>query len=382
MVYVDLPPEVEGEQAPVAPARAGRRPLSPKRSWRRDKVITQLVDPVVIGETAGLLEQQVGDIRSAFKPRNGWQDWLTSTIATIMLRINRSERIERKLRDWASYRAFDFWEDDQMLAVETVAPRIGKEPARVVAKLRETPAGIDWLLARWRTLARVAPRDWTDEQRELAARLVGGDAGVDPAGEGFVAERINALTEFREQVAQADAIIRGLVEADLHDDGVPGLAQLRRYVRSLHRQLKWYVDQFHVEHPDRWDDPRRRPASEAQPHNEWRPPNPNHFEGKADSPVVVAEPAPTPAAPPRDETKPFATGANHAIGETKPFRAGSVPRTDQTKPLEPPVFVQDYSNERGKHHSRPLRAGEAPREYARRQKAARRRTNLALAELT
>ncbi len=202
MVYVDLPPEMEGEQAPVAPVRAGRQPLSPKRSWRRDKVITQLVDPVVIGETAGLLEQQVGDIRSAFKPRNGWQDWLTGTIATIILRINRSERIERKLRDWASYRAIDFWEDDQTLAVETVALRIGKEPAQDVAKLRETPAGIDWLLARWQILARVEPRDWTDEQRDLAARLVGGDTGVDPARAGFVAERIAALESYRERVAR------------------------------------------------------------------------------------------------------------------------------------------------------------------------------------
>jgi len=379
VIYVDLPPEVDGDQATGVPGRPGREPLAPKRAWRRGKVIQQLVDPIVIGESAGQLEQQAGDIRSAFQPRNGWQDWLTDTIATLILRINRSERIERKLRDWASYRAFDFWEKDQKLAVETVALKIGKEPARVVAKLRETPTGIDWLLARWRLLARVEPQSWTDEQRDLATRLVGGAEGIDPAAPGFVAGRVAELEAYRDGVQHADAIIRGLVEADLHDDGVPGLARLRRYVRSLHRQLKWYVDQFHVEHPDRWDDPRRRPASEGRPVEEWRPRNHNHFEGRPE-PLPIVSPEPPVAAAPRN-------------AETNPPRETSAPRNDETKPfepvkppatsfaIEPPVFVHDYSNEKGRNHSRALRAGEHSREYARRRKAARRRTDLALAEL-
>ncbi len=266
--------------------------MSHKRAWRRDGLLKHLVAPPVVAETAGLLEQQVSDIHSAFQPRNGWQDWLTSTIATLILRINRSERIERKLRDWASYRAIDFWEEDQKLAVETLAGRIGKEPAKVVAKLRETPAGIDWLIASWRSLGRVEPQDWTDEERELAARLVGHDAAVDPSSAGFGATMIAGLEDQRERVKEADAIIRGLVEADLHDDGVPGLAKLRRYVRSLQRQLRWYVDQFQVEHPDRWDDPRRRPAIDGPAVEEWRPRNPNHFKGKVDPPIIATESVP------------------------------------------------------------------------------------------
>jgi len=385
VVYVDLPPEFAAGSAPIPPTRPGREPLSPKRAYRRDKVLQQLVDPVPIGETADLLEQQARDIHSAFQPRNGWQDWLTDTIATILLRINRSERVERKLRDWASYRAFDFWEDDQKLAVETLVLKLAREPARVVAKLRETPAGIDWLLARWRILARVEPRHWSDEQRELATRLVGGDAGGDPAEDGVVAERIGELEAYREQVEQADAIIRGLVEADLHDDGVPGLAKLRRYVRSLHRQLKWYVDQFHVEHPDRWDDPRRRPASEGRPVEEWRPRNHNHFEGKLEPlAVILPEPATVAAvAPQNDETKPLREKRAHQIDETKPSEPvqPTAPAATSFK-IEPAVFVHDYSNEKGRNHSRTLRAGEHSREYARRRKAARRRTNLALAAMT
>ncbi len=386
MPYIELPPEAVANTEPdpeaAARSRRGRPTLSPKRAWRREGLMKHLVEPTVVAETASLLEEQAGEIYEAFKPRNGWQDWLTGTIATLMLRINRSERVERKLRDYASYRAIDFWADDQKLAVETIALKIAKEPARVVAKLRETPAGIDWLIARWRILARFEPSAWTEGQRELAAQLVGGDSEVDPSRPGFAAESIAALEVLRERVREADAIVRGLVEADLHDDGVPGLAKLRRYVRSLHRQLKWYVDQFHVEHPDRWDDPQRRPAIYGPVVEKYRPRNPNQFEGKPE--------------PHFDETKPFAVADLEVapqFGETNPISAPSSPRNDETKPLstvaspapvliEPTTPVHDYSSEKGRNHSRPHRAGEPSRDYARRQKAARRRTNLALAEMS
>jgi len=385
VVYIDLPPkEADDAAEPAAPSRMGRSPLSHKRQWRRGNLIKQLVEPTVVAETAGLLERQAADIHEAFKPRNGWQDWLTTTIATIMLRINRSERIERKLRDMASLRAIDFWEDDQKLAVETVALRIGKQPAKVISTLRNTPAGIDWLIVRWRILSKIKPEDWNDAQRELAAQLVGGDPEVNPSQAGFVDERINELQTHRERIAQADAITRGLVEADLNDDKVAGLAKLRRYVRSLHRQLKWYVDQFHVEHPDRWDDPMRRPAIYGPAVEKYRPRNPDRFEGET-SPRI-------------DETKPTPVAeVLSEIDETKPIGGEMAPQDDETKPsepaskvapsptqreIDPPAFVHDYSNERGRLHSRTPRAGDPSREYARRQKAARRRTNLALAEIT
>jgi len=287
-----------------------------------------------------------------------------------MLRINRSERIERKLRDMASLRAIDFWEDDQKLAVETVALRIGKQPAKVVSTLRNTPAGIDWLIVRWHILSRIKPEDWNDAQRELAAQLVCGDPEVDPSRPGFIDDQINELQTHRERIAQADAITRGLVEADLNDDGVAGLAKLRRYLRSLHRQLKWYVDQFHVEHPDRWDDPMRRPAIYGPAVEKYRPRNPDRFEGET--------------SPRFDETKPTPVAeVVSQVDETKPFEPASQPTPAPVRSeIVPPAFVHDYSNERERLHSRTPRAGDPSREYARRQKAARKRTNLALAEIT
>jgi len=246
---------------PEKPARRGWRVLSERTSVRRDKLRAGLTEPSVVAEDIDLVNNQVRDLYFAFKPRNGWQDWLTGAIATLLVRIDRCERIERKLRDYASYRAIDFWEDDQTLEVETLASKIDRDPGRVVAKLRQTPAGLDWLLKRWRPLATVGPRDWTDEQRALAGRLTGGDSELDPTRPGFAAEQVAELEARRTRVEEADAILRGLVEADLSDDAVPGLAKLRRYARSLHRQLKWYVDQFQVKYPDKVrDDPHSKPV--------------------------------------------------------------------------------------------------------------------------
>ena len=177
----------------VAAKGRRRRSLTPMKEARRTKVVKNLTDPTVIAEDELTLEKQYYGVFEAFQPRNRWQEWLTARVSTLMLRISRAERVERKLRDWASYRAFDFWEDDQRLAVEVLGEKLRRDPAKVAAKLRQSPAGLDWLVARWRMLADLGPEDWTDERRELACRLLGGDERVDPATPGFVAAQLEGL---------------------------------------------------------------------------------------------------------------------------------------------------------------------------------------------
>ena len=300
------------------PARRSKRVLSAKTAARREKLRLMLVDPMVVVEDPELLTDQARAIEGAFKPRNGWQDWLTSEIAVNMIRINRCSRIERRMRDMASYRAIDFWEDDQALEVETLALKIEKDPARVLAKLRQSPAGLDWLLKRWRFLAKIEPKDWTVEQRHLAGRMVGGDLEVDPMSPGFVDAQVAELEAVRGRVEEADAILRGLVEADLSDESVPGLHKLRRYSRSLHRQMTWYIDQFHVEHPDRWDDPHYKPTFLTAA------PEPR------DIPTATfAEPEPE-----SDETKPIAPTADERdFDKTKPTLGEPRRENDKTKPI-------------------------------------------------
>ena len=309
-------PQTAATDRPEKPTRRTQRVLSERTADRKARLVAQLVNPAVVAEDVTLLTDQANSIDQAFKPRNGWQDWLTSTIATIMVRLNRCERIERKLRDYASYRAIDFWEDDQIVEVETLATKLERDPAQVVANLRTTPAGLDWLLKRWRFLGQNEPNHWTDEQRTLAGRL----SAEDPTQPGFVANEIAELEAIRDKVEAADAILRGLVEADLSDAKVPGLAALRRYSRSLHRQLKWSIDQFHVEHPDRWDDPTRRPAFEMEN-------IPKH-----DSTWSFTE-----SARKNDETNPITlVDLQPEKGETNPIIPAELERkNDETNPMAP-----------------------------------------------
>ena len=147
--------------------------------------------------------------------------------------------------------------------------------------------------------------------------------------------------------------------------------------------MKWLVDQFHVQHPDRWDDPMRRPASEKVTPDGFREVNYNHFEGPR-----VPEFAPTPPRPveptkpelPADPT-PAALAETREFLATKPITplASFTVAVSAARPAPKPV-VHDYSNEKGRGHARPLKPGEHSREYAKRLKRARRRTNRALAE--
>ncbi len=327
-------------------------------------------DPTIAAENPHVLTHTANSIYLAFKPRNDWQDWVTGTVATVMVRIDRCERVERKLRDLASYRAIDFWEDDQELEVETLALKLAQQPARTVARLKRTPAGLEWLLRRWRFLAGVAVADWTDAQRELAVNLAGADPIVDATAPGFAAEQVADLEGRREAVAEADALARGLVEADLNDDAVPGLAKLRRYVRSLHRQMRWYVDTFHVEHPDRWDDPARKPAFVGA--------RPDRGPTAARAALAVQRPARRPAA-----EGPAADDGETENCETKPTvameHAATLASAVPEVVAEEEVVVHDYATEPG-YESRRRRRSPLAVEAAKRARANRRRAARALAE--
>ncbi len=382
-----LEPVAHPEILAVTASARPRPPLSPQRAARRGQLKLQLTDPFILAEDAEQLTYEANKIRSSFVPRTAWQDILVAAIATLQFRICRADRIERKLRDLASFRAIDLWAEDQALAVENLAIKLPKRPGQVVAQLRDTPAGIDWLIARWEHLARIKPGAWTEPERDFACLLLGGNLGIDPTEAGFAQARIADLRDLYSRVEETDTMIRGLVEADLCDDRVPGLAKLRRDRKALFLQMKWYIDQFHVEHPDRWDDPMRQPghisydlkAKQDQRRSTW----------SFAEPKASAESNPT-TTDTNDETKPSAPApsSNPPMTKTKPPAMDLVPRAGATlMPTGelPTATIQvsasrgpihDYATERGRNHSRPLRPGEMPRGHARRLKAARRQTNL------
>ena len=303
----------------------------PKRA-RRAALKKQLSDLQVDPEDARQMQSVSESAYFAFKPSNSWHRWLVDQLAVLQVRINRVNRIERRLRDWASFRAIDFWDDDQRLAVETLALRLLDEPARVVAQLHQTPAGCAWLLTRWSILAGLDAANWTEDQKKLASHLLGlayepeRTLAVDPGAQ------VARLREHRARVEEADTITRGLVEADLSDNLGPEFTRLRSYERALHGRLRWFVAQVRIELPERWADPRFKPA--------YAP------EFAYVDPVFTAPAEPAVASAPSAETNPPPPAeVEPALDETKPSRPaksrGTAKRTRTEPVLEPRVAADE-----------------------------------------
>ncbi len=358
MVTIELPPEVETAPAteataePTAARRGQRPPLSARRGWRRDVVVKLLVNPTPVAETAELLEQQTGR-----HPR----------------RLPAPERLARldHRRPSPPSSSGSTAPSGSSASCATSPPTAPSTSGKTTRRSRSRPWPSSSARSRRRRVARLradarrgrlvaaalaAPGPgraaaWTDEQRTLAARLVGGDPTRSTRRDAGLRRRAGSPTWKRPRA-------RGRGRRDRPRAGgggpqrrrVPGLARLRRYARSLHRQLKWYVDQFHVEHPDRWDDPRRRPAIYGPAVEEFRAPDPNRFEGKPTPlyPVITppdpaattapangrtkpAEPDPAPAI---EKTKPPGSNLEHEFKKAKPFDVSPAPEIKKAKPFE------------------------------------------------
>ncbi len=205
----------------------------------------------------------------AFKPQNLYHAWIMDEMAVLTVRLDRSGRIERRLRDKVSLRAELFWDDDRRSEAEAIGARLSGNPAATLDLLRRTPQGCEWLMTRWALLARAADRDlrWDPAQKALAFDLLGvpieargGTPGelidlegrvVDPGtGPADVARReVAALLARRDEVAPADDLDRSMAEADMADEPTDELRRLRRYETALHRRLRWYVAQIGQESP-------------------------------------------------------------------------------------------------------------------------------------
>ena len=306
----------------------GPRTEEGKAVARRNALKHGLTALVVTADNDDLAER-TDDFALGLHPKTEWQVWLSDRIAVVSIQLDRVGRIERQVRDEASWRALSFWDEDQRLEVERVATRLSRQPARVVAELRRSPRGCDWLIDRWAMLANVADRHpWTPEQAKLADDLLGTPAEVredapgqiiDAGGRPVFPPRAKAevargmiaeLETLRARVIEADEVARSLAEADRADFGNHDLKRLRRYERELHRRLQWLVEQF------RAGAPLTAPSLDLS-----APPHPRFV-----VPPPAATPPPAPANPHRNE----ATAPPPPATETKP---SGVP----TRPDSPPV---------------------------------------------
>ena len=292
-------------------------PTSPegKSISRANSLKHGLCASAVVPEDLELIGQRSKEFFMTLKPQNELHVWNVEQASILSIRIERCQRIERRVRDKVSLRAELTWDDDRRFEVEVLARSLAKDPASTVEALRRSPHGCEWLMGRWAMLAYSAdtqPGGWTPDQTRLAFDLLatpplfreGRKPGVVIDGEGrlvdnaddsaAVARReIAALKERRDVVANLDEVDRHLASSDLTNEGDPELRRLRRYESALHGRMRWNLKQITIQSPYRCPDPGLRPrwvASLDEPIPEFEPETAQVAAAEACQPEAVAPP--------------------------------------------------------------------------------------------
>ena len=234
---------------PTASASAFEvKPLCPTRAARRGQLIASLLGSAAKPEDAlGLAPGHLGAYY-AFKPQNDWQNWVAGQVALLMFRIERNQRIERRVRELAALRAIDCWEIDQAAMAEATAAKLAANPAKARAALWTSLAGCDWLLARWEELDTGDIGGWTSEQRALAHQIY----PFEPermTRPGAIADHVAQLRQQRARMVEVDQVERALVEADLADHLGPAVRAVRSVGRALERRLEWCLKELRTPPP-------------------------------------------------------------------------------------------------------------------------------------
>ncbi len=320
----------------------GPKTAEGKEKARRNALKHGLTSLVVVAEDAERFQERAVRFYQALKPQDMWQSWICEGAAMITLRIDRVERIERKLREKAAWRASAFWDDDRRLDAERLGSTLGKDPARVAAELQMTKTGCDWLIERWAMLAAIADRHpWTEAQKTLAYNMLGTppEAREDAVGtlidelgsrldahssEAEAArDAIAGLRLRRDRADEADEIDQSLAQADLTDDTKPDFQRLRRYELTLQKRLRWYLQQMD------------REPLQAQPRPFYKP---NYFNPPENLDKPDLE---TPIGSPTFDTPEEAEWYEARDAE----KATSAIDPDETKPLDDETKPLDGSSE-------------------------------------
>jgi hypothetical protein len=240
---------------------------------------------VVVVEDQEAIETRSLEWFYALNPQNRYQAWMVDEMAVVSLRIDRSERLERRARDKRSLRAELCWDDDRKLEAARIGEDLKIHPEATVQALKRTPQGCEWLMTRWAMLAHAADlkQGWTPAQKRLAFDLLatpeefreGFEPGAsldfegqviagsdDPAN---VARReVAALKLQRDVVEPIDEALQALAVSDLTDDSAdPEIQKLRRYETTLHNRLRWCLKQINTKSP--YSSPKVLPAERTIP---------------------------------------------------------------------------------------------------------------------
>ena len=250
----------------------GPKTTSGKLASRANALAHALCASVCVAENARAVTGRAVQFFDTLRPQNDFHCWLVSEMSLTTWKIDRAERMDRRVRDKIAIKAELSWDDDKRLDAEMLGEQLANRPAIVVEKLKTTPQGCEWLMTRWALLAHAAESQgsWNPVQVQLAFDLLATpgdfregrkpgvmvdlegrvmDSGDDPAA---VARReIEALKERLVKVAPLDEANQALAMADLNDDHDAELKRVRRYEGSLHSRLRWCTRQLQEQAPPR-----------------------------------------------------------------------------------------------------------------------------------
>jgi hypothetical protein len=248
----------------------GPKTAEGKERSRANALKHGLCASVVVHEDALVVQRRTEEFFKTLRPQNNFHCWLVTEIAVLSVRIDRGERIERRVRDKISIKAELMWDDDRRLEASLLGEQLGNRPEIVGDQLRRSLHGCEWMMGRWAMLAHSADVKgcWTSAQTDLAFDLLGTPghfreghkpgASLDFDGQVIagsenpaeVARReIAILKERRSVVEGLDEVCRSLTEADLGDDTDPELRRTRRYEGTLHNRLRWCMSQLRFQSP-------------------------------------------------------------------------------------------------------------------------------------
>ena len=245
---------------------SGPRTPEGKAASRANALKHALCATALVAEDVGLVQRRAEEVYIALLPQNEFHCWLVDRVAVHSVRVDRCERIERRVRDKVALRAELTWDDDRKREAEILGAMLPGNPPETVDLLRRTPHGCEWLLTRWAMLAYTfdIKEAWTPEQTALAFDLLatplafreGHAPGIELDLEGRPVEaegdlaalarrQIHELKERRDAVADLDEVERSLAMVDLNDDD-PELRRVRRHEATLHKRIRWFIAQINA----------------------------------------------------------------------------------------------------------------------------------------
>lgn len=107
-----LPQRIEANRKNALKS-SGPRTEAGKAKSRENAVQHGLTAVVVPVEDEALVRERTIGVYQTFKPQNAWQAWVCATIALLTIKLDRLREIEQQIRKGASWRASNFWDEDQ-----------------------------------------------------------------------------------------------------------------------------------------------------------------------------------------------------------------------------------------------------------------------------